>query len=290
MSDFTFKAVPNDELDKPVEKEPEEKAPAAPAVNPLTSTVSTLQAQNAALQQKIADADAAIAASATAAQVAQEAQGKELVDSLDEQIKVAAGRKAYLSSEGKYQEAEDLGIKLTDMQGRKQQLESVMKSAPAAEAQPAPAQPAPAQQAPAAPAVSQAATDYVAKNQWYMTDKNLATTAQMVDKQISSEGKLQHSDPAYFTELNRRLKTIHPDAAAQFVDTVAAEVKPKKKGVPTESTGFPEQRVEGITHKKGEFQVSLTPGEVATCVRMNVSQQDYAQEKLKMAKDRGEIE
>lgn len=293
---FTFKAQPNDNLEAPEDKEKQAAPAAAPAAapNPLEGTVAQLQSSNATLQRQIQAAADAVKAAEKEAADAKQAHGKELVSALAEQIRTGTTQKAALLSEGKYTEAGELDIKIGELQGRKHQLEPLVADdkAPAPAAAPAQAAPAPAAPAQVQPTHNPVVNDYIAKNQWYGTDKSLAASAQMIDKQLGYEQKLSATDPAYFAEMNRRLRLIHPDSAAKFVDTVdapAPATSAPATSAPTESPSPSNARVDGITQKKGEFNVSLTADEVATARVLGVSQEDYAKNKLQLAKDRGEI-
>jgi len=114
---------------------------------------------------------------------------------------------------------------------------------------------------PQVPGIHPTTEAWIQKNQWFLQDEDMYNSAQVIDRELVSEGYVEGS-PEYFEQVDSRMRVKHPDK----FDDVA--VKPK-----------PQQRVASANRsvgKAGKKQVKLSPSEVAMAKKLNVPLKEYA--------------
>jgi hypothetical protein len=94
-----------------------------------------------------------------------------------------------------------------------------------------------------------------------LEDEEMYNSAQVIDRELVSEGYIEGSDE-YFAEVDKRIRIKHPEK----FDDVAVQPKPQQKvASANRSVG-----------KAGKKQVKLSPSEVAMAKKLNVPLKEYA--------------
>ena len=102
---------------------------------------------------------------------------------------------------------------------------------------------------------------WIQKNDWFLNDEEMYNSAQIIDRELVSEGYVEGS-PEYFEQVDSRMRVKHPDK----FDDVAVKPKPQQKvASANRSVG-----------KAGKKQVKLSPSEVAMAKKLNVPLKEYA--------------
>ena len=102
---------------------------------------------------------------------------------------------------------------------------------------------------------------WIQKNDWFLKDEEMYNSAQIIDRELVSEGYVEGS-PEYFEQVDSRMRVKHPDK----FDDVAVKPKPQQKvASANRSVG-----------KAGKKQVKLSPSEVAMAKKLNVPLKEYA--------------
>ena len=101
---------------------------------------------------------------------------------------------------------------------------------------------------PQAPGIHPDTEAWIQKNDWFLKDEEMYNSAQIIDRELVSEGYVEGS-PEYFDQVDKRMRVKHPDK----FDDVAVQPKPQQKvASANRSVG-----------KAGKKQVKLSPSEVA---------------------------
>ena len=114
---------------------------------------------------------------------------------------------------------------------------------------------------PQAPGIHPDTEAWIQKNDWFLNDEEMYNSAQIIDRELVSEGYVEGS-PEYFDQVDKRMRVKHPDK----FDDVAVQPKPQQKvASANRSVG-----------KAGKKQVKLSPSEVAMAKKLNVPLKEYA--------------
>jgi chromosome segregation ATPase len=114
---------------------------------------------------------------------------------------------------------------------------------------------------PQAPGIHPDTEAWIQKNDWFLKDKEMYNSAQIIDRELVSEGYVEGS-PEYFEQVDKRMRVKHPNK----FDDVAVQPKPQQKvASANRSVG-----------KAGKKQVKLSPSEVAMAKKLNVPLKEYA--------------
>ena len=102
---------------------------------------------------------------------------------------------------------------------------------------------------------------WINNNKWFLENEDMYNSAQVIDRELVSEGYVEGSDE-YFAEVDKRIRVKHPDK----FDDVAVKPRPQQKvASANRSVG-----------KAGKKQVKLSPSEVAMAKKLNVPLKEYA--------------
>ena len=114
---------------------------------------------------------------------------------------------------------------------------------------------------PQSPSIHPDTEAWIQKNDWFLKDEEMYNSAQIIDRELVSEGYVEGS-PEYFDQVDKRMRVKHPDK----FDDVAVQPKPQQKvASANRSVG-----------KAGKKQVKLSPSEVAMAKKLNVPLKEYA--------------
>ena len=114
---------------------------------------------------------------------------------------------------------------------------------------------------PQMPGIHPTTEAWIQKNDWFLKDEEMYNSAQIIDRELVSEGYVEGS-PEYFEQVDSRMRVKHPDK----FDDVAVKPKPQQKvASANRSVG-----------KAGKKQVKLSPSEVAMAKKLNVPLKEYA--------------
>lgn len=114
---------------------------------------------------------------------------------------------------------------------------------------------------PQVPGIHPTTEAWIQKNDWFLKDEEMYNSAQVIDRELVSEGYVEGS-PEYFEQVDSRMRVKHPDK----FDDVAVKPKPQQKvASANRSVG-----------KAGKKQVKLSPSEVAMAKKLNVPLKEYA--------------
>ena len=114
---------------------------------------------------------------------------------------------------------------------------------------------------PQMPGIHPTTEAWIQKNDWFLNDEEMYNSAQIIDRELVSEGYVEGS-PEYFEQVDSRMRVKHPDK----FDDVAVKPKPQQKvASANRSVG-----------KAGKKQVKLSPSEVAMAKKLNVPLKEYA--------------
>ena len=114
---------------------------------------------------------------------------------------------------------------------------------------------------PQMPGIHPTTEAWIQKNDWFLKDEEMYNSAQVIDRELVSEGYVEGS-PEYFEQVDSRMRVKHPDK----FDDVAVKPKPQQKvASANRSVG-----------KAGKKQVKLSPSEVAMAKKLNVPLKEYA--------------
>jgi chromosome segregation ATPase len=114
---------------------------------------------------------------------------------------------------------------------------------------------------PQAPGIHPDTEAWIQKNDWFLKDEEMYNSAQIIDRELVSEGYVEGS-PEYFEQVDKRMRVKHPNK----FDDVAVQPKPQQKvASANRSVG-----------KAGKKQVKLSPSEVAMAKKLNVPLKEYA--------------
>jgi chromosome segregation ATPase len=114
---------------------------------------------------------------------------------------------------------------------------------------------------PQAPSIHPDTEAWIQKNDWFLKDEEMYNSAQIIDRELVSEGYVEGS-PEYFEQVDKRMRVKHPNK----FDDVAVQPKPQQKvASANRSVG-----------KAGKKQVKLSPSEVAMAKKLNVPLKEYA--------------
>ena len=101
---------------------------------------------------------------------------------------------------------------------------------------------------PQQPGIHPTTEAWISNNRWFLEDEEMYNSAQVIDRELVSEGFIEGSDE-YFAEVDKRIRVKHPEK----FDDVAVQPKPQQKvASANRSVG-----------KAGKKQVKLSPSEVA---------------------------
>jgi len=114
---------------------------------------------------------------------------------------------------------------------------------------------------PQQPGIHPTTEAWISNNRWFLEDEEMYNSAQVIDRELVSEGFIEGSDE-YFAEVDKRIRIKHPEK----FDDVAVQPKPQQKvASANRSVG-----------KAGKKQVKLSPSEVAMAKKLNVPLKEYA--------------
>ena len=114
---------------------------------------------------------------------------------------------------------------------------------------------------PQQPGIHPTTEAWISNNRWFLEDEEMYNSAQVIDRELVSEGFIEGSDE-YFAEVDKRIRVKHPEK----FDDVAVHPKPQQKvASANRSVG-----------KAGKKQVKLSPSEVAMAKKLNVPLKEYA--------------
>ena len=114
---------------------------------------------------------------------------------------------------------------------------------------------------PQSPSIHPDTEAWIQKNDWFLKDEEMYNSAQIIDRELVSEGYVEGS-PEYFDQVDKRMRAKHPNK----FDDVAVQPKPQQKvASANRSVG-----------KAGKKQVKLSPSEVAMAKKLNVPLKEYA--------------
>ena len=114
---------------------------------------------------------------------------------------------------------------------------------------------------PQVPGIHPTTEAWIQKNDWFLKDEEMYNSAQVIDRELVSEGYVEGS-PEYFEQVDSRMRVKHPNK----FDDVAVKPKPQQKvASANRSVG-----------KAGKKQVKLSPSEVAMAKKLNVPLKEYA--------------
>jgi chromosome segregation ATPase len=114
---------------------------------------------------------------------------------------------------------------------------------------------------PQQPGIHPTTEAWISNNRWFLEDEEMYNSAQVIDRELVSEGYIEGSDE-YFAEVDKRIRIKHPEK----FDDVAVQPKPQQKvASANRSVG-----------KAGKKQVKLSPSEVAMAKKLNVPLKEYA--------------
>ena len=114
---------------------------------------------------------------------------------------------------------------------------------------------------PQSPGIHPDTEAWIQKNDWFLKDEEMYNSAQIIDRELVSEGYVEGS-PEYFEQVDKRMRVKHPNK----FDDVAVQPKPQQKvASANRSVG-----------KAGKKQVKLSPSEVAMAKKLNVPLKEYA--------------
>ena len=114
---------------------------------------------------------------------------------------------------------------------------------------------------PQQPGIHPTTEAWINNNRWFLEDEDMYNSAQVIDRELVSEGYVEGSDE-YFAEVDKRIRVKHPDK----FDDVAVKPRPQQKvASANRSVG-----------KAGKKQVKLSPSEVAMAKKLNVPLKEYA--------------
>tara|TARA_Y100001937_G_scaffold11197_1_gene13814 strand:+ start:4652 stop:5551 length:900 start_codon:yes stop_codon:yes gene_type:complete len=114
---------------------------------------------------------------------------------------------------------------------------------------------------PQQPGIHPTTEAWISNNRWFLEDEEMYNSAQVIDRELVSEGFIEGSDE-YFAEVDKRIRVKHPEK----FDDVAVQPKPQQKvASANRSVG-----------KAGKKQVKLSPSEVAMAKKLNVPLKEYA--------------
>lgn len=114
---------------------------------------------------------------------------------------------------------------------------------------------------PQQPGIHPTTEAWISNNRWFLEDEEMYNSAQVIDRELVSEGYVEGSDE-YFAEVDKRIRVKHPDK----FDDVAVKPRPQQKvASANRSVG-----------KAGKKQVKLSPSEVAMAKKLNVPLKEYA--------------
>jgi hypothetical protein len=167
--------------------------------------------------------------------------------------------------------------RMAELAAEKKQAEREKRAIPP-KAGPSPTQtgqttpPAPASNAaPSQPAPPPAAVEWASRNQdWFNKDRVMTAAAFAIDQAMIGEG-YQPSDPDYFEELDKRIRTEFPHKFQQAAPAPAAR--------PAASPTIQNRAAAAPTN--GKVRVVITPEDRRFAEQMGIDIQTYAREKAK---------